>query len=276
MPSLTAIPARPTRRSVALGAAWAVPTIAVGAAAPAMAASLPPCGIGAAVNYTMYYPSTVGTTMSATGDTFSPAGCPVDLSAFTNTKTGTVTRNTTYNLKTYETAGDFGQSSTPSLSTKWIELYQSGAASGAYQEVVYVFSQPIYNVSFQVGDIDSDYLGGTAGRYQDQVVVNPGATGGAAFTATPVDPSFLAGAGTNTVNSVQAATNAGGTTPAGGPWEQPLTSTRALVTFNAAGPLTSITIRYSNINPLSSCLVAGCGVQQVYLSPIKFNAVACA
>ncbi len=34
---------RPSRRTVASGAAWAVPVIAVGAAAPAMAASPPDC-----------------------------------------------------------------------------------------------------------------------------------------------------------------------------------------------------------------------------------------
>ena len=34
---------RPSRRTIASGAAWAVPVIAVGAAAPAMAASPPPC-----------------------------------------------------------------------------------------------------------------------------------------------------------------------------------------------------------------------------------------
>lgn len=156
-----------SRRTVAAGAMWAVPVIAVAAAAPAMAASQ-------CVVTTNFDNLTVGT--SPTTFTFSPSPVTATISYASTGQGGD------------NTPGGTGQVAATSTSPSWnyieVELLDE-LNTGDSVTVTLTFSAPVENLTFKLHDID-----GLASQWRDTVRVN---TAGYTFVAG----ANIIGTGTN-------------------------------------------------------------------------------
>lgn len=225
-------PARPSRRSVAGGLAWAVPVIAVGAAAPRAAAS--PCNPQA---YTIAWDGAGGTAYSRTGNTSGTATtdpdgagpvAPVTLSmssAFTGAMTsGNESGSTNQNFRV--SAAQVGGLGTPGLQFEQVltnRFNQTPPQRAARQTVTFSFSEPVVGLTFTMTDIDA-----LNGDFIDMVELSGTFTYAHATTRTT-------GAGTqgspfrNTQNGDVANTSANGN-----------------VTITYPGPITSFTMTYWN------------------------------
>lgn len=159
---------RPTRRTLVRGAAWSVPAISVAVATPAFAAS--PCA------KTALLPVTWSTTYTA------------------STQTGTTAGGTNVNVTAGYTQGAGGGSvATTNLAPSAapgtndsITLRnnspagQVGNPENSYQTVNFVFTRPVYELTFFLDDIDQST------NYQDRV----------GLVATPVEnPGRVVGSG---------------------------------------------------------------------------------
>ncbi|QIM21215.1 hypothetical protein G7075_08865 [Phycicoccus sp. HDW14] len=156
--------ARPSRRSIASGMAWAVPVIAVGAAAPRAAAS--PCNPQA---YTIAWDGAGGTAYTRTGNqsgtaTTDPDGAgpvaPVTLSmssAFTGAMQSgneSNTQNQNFRVSTAQVGG----LNTPGLQFEQTvnnRLSQTPPQRSARQTITFTFSEPVVGLTFTMTDIDA-------------------------------------------------------------------------------------------------------------------------
>lgn len=156
--------ARPSRRSVAGGLAWAVPVIAVGAAAPRAAAS--PCNPQA---YTIAWDGAGGTTYSRTGNqsgtaTADPDGAgpvaPITLS-MSSTFTGTMASGNESGLTNQNfrvSAAEVGGLGTPGLQFEQTHTNARNTTPpqrNARQTVTFTFSEPVVGLTFTMTDIDT-------------------------------------------------------------------------------------------------------------------------
>lgn len=198
MSSLPALsPARPTRRAVARGAAWAVPVVAVGAAAPYAAAShCPPYSYvldwgGVASTYTRTNATNALATTDPDGAGATPAvGVTIESTLVGGIATGQELTTTNQNLRVAGT--NIGGSGRPGL-----QFQQHPTATNrtnpsndavpqrtARQEVKFTFSRAVVDLRFSISDID-----GTVGDFLDRVELTTG------FTYT-YNATYVAGAGT--------------------------------------------------------------------------------
>jgi len=236
-------PTTVSRRTIATGLAWSVPTMAAAVAAPAFAASRcttsTPAYTGG--NASMSNPTASVTAKGATGVTLSTktvANSPTTLSS---------SQNMRIMLTSDTTLGPAG----------YVQLHQY-KQNGPGQTVTYTFSQPVYNVSFQIADIDTQYMAANS-HYRDSVTVS-----GAVATTTSGDISVSGGTATstNTASSTNQKTYE---------WTK-LNDPRGIATFTIAGPVTSFTITYTNTYVGSANSSTNDNSQQVYISPITFCA----
>lgn len=213
-----------SRRAVTAGTAWAVPAVAWAAAAPAFASST--CQ---PADYTF------GTTLDGVNVTT------------TATKVGTFNTPTT-NLTTTTIQG-----------TSALILQQKPqVANSQYQEVTFTFSQPVYNLSFTVFDIDGTQVP-QMGGYLDQVSVTK-VNGGTASGFTSVKGSNVTGSGT--AASPWTAVNK--TTPTD-PGKTTVSDVN--VSFAPSTGISSFTLRYST---------ATLGVtQEIYIGNLSFTSTNC-
>lgn len=223
-----------SRRSLAKGAVWALPAISVTAASPAFAASgCLPVGIT--------FPTTTTSSASITGT--SSAGVTATA---TNKVSGSVTTSAGYNMTSNALQG-----------TTAVQLAQN-PTQGSYQELTFTFSQPVYNLQFQIFDVDYN----TYNTYTDYLVLT------AVNGATP--PSF-----TSTTGSF-----AQGSGTAASPWQPNKTAnktgpvvetdprTTVAVSLAPAAAVTSFTIRfYSPTKPQA--------LQQIWVGGISFTTNKC-
>jgi hypothetical protein len=141
---------RPSRRAIAAGAAWAVPVIAVGAAAPALAASHDPC-----VPTTNFDSLVVGSKPSQV--IFLPSMVVATLGWDSTGNNGDTTPGNTGRVA--------ATSTTPSW--KYIEIEQlSPLQVGDTVTLTISLSQPVDGLSFIIHDIDS-----TTNGWRDEVEV---------------------------------------------------------------------------------------------------------
>lgn len=225
-----------SRRSVARGFAWTVPAVAVTAAAPAFAASMP-CTLQTVSTFSTATPTAAITTNKGTGSD----GVTVTATA---TKSGTFNTAVQYNMT--------------SPDGKFIQLAQN-PGSGQYQELTFTFSQPVYNLSFVVADVD--YLNNMNGTYKDGVVVQQ-VNGATPVYTTTAKGSNVTGSGTTS-----------------SPF-QPVSTTTQYVYSDAAGqvtvkvnPTTGVTtfsIRYSDLANRTDSLS-----QQIYIGGITYTTTNC-
>lgn len=223
-----------SRRTLAQGAAWAVPAIAVAGAAPAFASST--CQLSSVT-----FPTTATTQTSIV----STPTAGVTATA-TNKITGSVTTGVGYNMTSKALQGTTG-----------VQLAQNPSAN-SYQELTFEFSQPVYNVSFTVFDIDWN----SQNNYTDNVELAKinGTTPGN-FTSVP--NSYVQGNGT-TSNPWQP----NKTVNKSGPLDETEPRTTVKVTLAAKTAVTSFTIRFSSpTKPVA--------LQQIWVGGIQFTTTNC-
>jgi hypothetical protein len=144
-----------SRRTLARGAAWSAPVIAVGVAAPAYATSVP-CQVQ--TNFDNLTPGTKPTTL-----TFLPSTITASI-AYASTGNGGD-----------NTPGGTGQVAATSTNPSWnyieVEMLKQLTA-GDTVTVTITFTQPVTNLNFRIHDIDTEN-----GQWVDHVVINtPGYT----------------------------------------------------------------------------------------------------
>lgn len=247
-----------SRRTFARTTAWAVPTVAIGAAAPALAASsCPPI----AYKFDLNSSFTRSSNTSATLTTADPAGAPKPVTmtvtaAYTgNMKSGSETvgeANTNLTIQT----GNVGGYSTGALT---IAQTLTGSPSNYQRNALgtYTFSftsggKPltVTGLSFTITDIDS-----TSGDFIDTVELTPG------FTITNRSAALTGGAVLGNPIKPTSANAPQGIDAAGG---------NLSVTY--AGPLTGFTMTYWN----SMSSFSGVDRDQtVFLTNVSFMAAAC-
>lgn len=136
--------AAPTRRTVVRGAAWSVPVVAIASAAPAYAASPPPCQVG-----THWNSMTTGTRPSRV--TFPPTDVTMTLS---------------YSGDTGNQNGSVLDGPQGGQSGKWLLLEMDSPRLGDEVTATLTFSEPVENLTLTIFDIDAVDRG-----YIDSVVV---------------------------------------------------------------------------------------------------------
>jgi hypothetical protein len=213
-----------SRRRVAQGAAWAVPVIAVGAAAPNAAAS--PCTETHTYDWSIYTSGTYTTTINA-------AGATTTMTITSNQPRGNV-GSPSNNLRVWN-GPDGGFPST----AKYLEvaLRADSTTTKFSQTVTFTFSSPVTNLTVTLADIDSS--GGTSTpAFQEGVYI----TSAASFTTSVPSGSTLSGTGTQT-----------------DPWiaqlgySVPATSDSGNAFAYFAGPVTSFSVTlFDVIDPISS------------------------
>lgn len=211
---MTEQPADPVRRALVRGAAWSVPVVAMATAAPVFAASL--------CTKTALLPVTWSPTYKTTTQTGSTtAGVNVNVSAsYTSTVLGPGSINAsnmaTSNVATTRDAFTL-VSNGPSVSLD---------PNANYQTVSFVFTRPVFELTFFIDDIDRgtgywDYVGLAA-----TPIETPGAVLGAQVT----------GGGTIDANAWRTTSTGGGDNAAG--------QTVKVTYGNGAIGMTSLTLRF--------------------------------
>lgn len=178
-----------SRRTVAKGATWIVPSVLVATAAPAYAVSPGAC---AGVCYTLVWTSTTRTAgtdntggnwaRSATVSPPSGTGCTTPLSASisqnrTGGFSGAVSSPTsgTYNYSRSNERGDFsvgtnsGSGTVVGANSGLVLSQSNGPSNTAQQTVTFNFGVPVQSVSFTIYDLTTVTTSGTASNYSDQV-----------------------------------------------------------------------------------------------------------
>lgn len=259
-------PSRPTRRAVARGAAWSVPVVAAGAAAPYAAAS--PCP---PVSYTLDWldDGTRTYARASSSQAFAlvlPVGGsgPTARVDFGATTTGEI-ELTGLNLEISSTGVGGLSPAERGLVLSQRLLTAAGATPpgrDARQDLTIAFTDPVSSSPLTVTDLrftvtDVDGSTTSPNNFVDRVELSPAATSlttGAAVTGTGTSPSPLA----PTVD------------------DQPLddtTSNLGNATVTIAGPVSgAVTVTYWNATtrPL---MLPDDAIQQVYLTNISFTVV---
>ncbi|MBM6398977.1 hypothetical protein [Phycicoccus sonneratiae] len=251
-------PARPSRRAVAGGLAWAVPVIAVGAAAPRAAAS--PCN---PQSYTIGWNGAGGTSYSRTGNqsgtaTTDPDGAgpiaPVTLS-MTSTLSGrmaTGNESGTTNQNFRVSSAEVGGLGVPGLQLEQTVTGTRRSEPGrdALQTVTFVFSEPVVGLTFTLTDIDA-----LDGDFIDMVELS------GAFTVTHVT-NRTTGAGT-TASPLRNTANG----------DVANTSNLGNVRITYPGAITSFTLTYWNNATFFSTQNGADRNQIVSIGPMTFNVI---
>lgn len=175
------------RRTLVAGAVWAVPTVAVASAAPAMAVSC-------LQSYTIDWDSSNYVRNSTTSGSYTVPNTGITLSVGANYGSNTASTSsppTGYtSLKAYSNyCGVSG-----SLALAYIRGSGTGATNGT--TLTLTFSQAVYDVSFTIGDIDG-YTNATpvqAGQGGTEYVT----TNMCPTTSAITDPTYLGGNGCST------------------------------------------------------------------------------
>lgn len=239
---------RPGRRALVRGAAWATPAVALGFAAPALAAS--PCAPQAyAVTFAdgSYSRSGGAPTTQASGVATATGSTGGSSFAFTvrSVNVGSVTRD----------AGNLLAQSASILAAgvpgRAIEVWHT-AAAGAGQVVTVTFDRAVSDLRFTLLDIDTS--GNTTG-FLDNVSLTPAPT---AFTYA--NPNYLQGTGV-TGNTFR---------PRAGVATSPASSSNGNVSVTIAGPTSSVAIRF--VNGRTGGAAAG---QSIGISSMTFTAAGC-
>lgn len=169
-----------SRRQVATGAAWSVPVLILGTAAPAAAASPVYCSQRSSTATTSMATATTGPGYTRTNSTngtwrtddpdgsaalYSPATIAISSTVVgSNLSLGfTAERD---NLTTYTTGGVTGLTiNQRPTSPKGTRGYENR------QDVTFRFDQPVYNLSFTIADISSNATSNTSYQFWDAVSV---------------------------------------------------------------------------------------------------------
>ncbi len=226
-------PARPSRRSVAAGLAWAVPVIAVGAAAPRAAAS--PCN---PQRYVIDWSGSSGTTYTRASSTaglatVDPDGAgpvlPVTM-AIATTFVGSMQAGseTGSNDNLRISTGQVGATGKPGLTFHQTLTGSYGGTPpqrGARQLVTFTFSEPVVGLSFKITDIDSN-----RGDFDDRIELS------GSFGYAIANTYRLAGAGSAASPFAPTSSNR----PVG------TDSSDGNVTITYPGPITTFTMTYWN------------------------------
>lgn len=247
---------RPTRRTLARGAAWAVPVLAVGAAAPASAAS--PCDPipyelawrdSSTTAYTQFSQTSGVVTVS------SPSGGPVvgvSISASVSAPTLQLRpENLSMSTSTLAGLGQYGLILAQRL------LAPANAVPpgrSARQSITFAFDRPVSSLSFTVTDIDSDKAGD---NFVDAVEVTPDPD---SVTHGP----WVTGLGTQASPARPTDDNR--------PVDESGSSSDGNATFAVAGPVSALTLVYWNTSTTE--VQPGDGLDQtVFVTNISFTAV---
>lgn len=249
-----------SRRAVVAGAAWATPAIIAATAAPARAASAPPCApIQLVTDWTSAsYARTSASTATYTWiDPLGNGSVPVLTLTIASTVVGpTFTSLAAANLA--GSAGPTGGQSLPGLDLSLNLLQHTTATTNTGADYTFTFSQAVTNVAFTVTDIDGIYFGG--------VNTNSGAE-----RVTLSSPSPISG----TVTSSGYLTGTGVT---GDPWRRRPSSTPNLsdlaksssngnVSVTSAA-LTQFTLGFRLLDSTSNVAL---GSYNLWLTPITFT-----
>lgn len=161
-----------SRRALAQGAAWAVPTAALAATAPALAASPPICEMT-----TLYWPT--GATPSPANVTVGDGGTGLSsiTSQVSSTNTRIIqTRGTMGNftgLKTHNNTSNFGGIH---IGSAFLVLDQANHTNTSYQRITITFPAPVHCLSFYIADIDTNWCktgcNCSYGAHADKLVVH--------------------------------------------------------------------------------------------------------
>lgn len=233
-----------SRRTVTTGAAWAVPAVMAAATAPAFQASRP-------CTYTV---SAWQTRVSDLGAT---AQNQIRATTVANggTRFGTAYTNMAISPN-IDGAGVYSDAN-------WLQLGQGGNNLRG-QTVTITFPQEVYCVEFYVNDIDTQWVRSIASTYRDTVTVAPG------FTATTASPYVTVSGG-----MAQATNTASSANPDTWSWDH-TDSANGLAKFTAAGPITSLTLEYTNPAARTTATGVNNNNQQVWVSPLKYSTAPCA
>ncbi|MGQ4495277.1 hypothetical protein ACUH9Y_07295 [Dermabacteraceae bacterium P13115] len=202
---LTAKSSPISRRTIARGALWAAPAMVIASAAPAFADST--CAIQNAK------PVPSNSTRQIT---------------FNGSDGITVTGRVT------------GGNSQISNNNLWVldsgeVVLEQDASQGEYQEILFEFSKPVYNLNFVISDIDNDWQ--QRGGYTDAVAVSGD------VVVTPVAPGYLR-TSNNRVSAPLARSDrdSQGVLP-----NDPKGQVR--ISNRPGSPVKSFTLRYENLSP---------------------------
>ena len=246
--------ARPTRRAIAKGTAWAVPAIAVGAAAPQAAAS--PCAPQA---YTVDWAGGSGTVYTRTNDTSGTATAdpdgagpipPITVNVSSMFLGGAIVGTSGGTVYNYRVSGGpvGGTGDAGLLFYQQVPLTNTGRA--ARQVITFSFTEAVQNLRFTITDIDSANQ-----NYRDSVDL----TG--VFTPTITNPTYVTGSGTQPSPLTSNGTNLGIDS----------TSSNGNVLVRYPGPLSSFTLNYWNSN---TTFGTGADRQQlIYVTALRFDVV---
>jgi hypothetical protein len=151
-------------------------------------------------------------------------------------------------------------------STDAMEIDVNFGNRTSYIDVTYTFSAPVQNVSFGISDIDRP-SGSSPYTYADQVTVTGGSTSG---TVIPTLTKYNTSSNIVTIsgNVATATTGYGGGTVSSLTQNSSDQNGTIFVSFNG-NAITSITIRYGNIN--SSSVSSNPGLQAIAIGNLSFQ-----
>lgn len=169
------------------GAAWSVPTVAIGAAAPALALTPSLCPAG---KYTMNWSYGAGLFASTPSGAPGTNGYstwtwkPTVLQGIGAANAFTVTATSTYSNAVGTSPSLTMRGTTGGSSTSGVTMGQTASSASNSACFTFTFSQPLVNVAFSIGDIDIPA--------HERVTISPAPDGQSYNTAT------IAGSGTAT------------------------------------------------------------------------------
>lgn len=184
-----------SRRAVVAGGAWVAPAVLLATAAPAAAASTPPCQpVQLATDWT----SAAYVRTSATSGTYTwvnPLGngsIPVLTLTIGATVVGpTFTTIAPANLT--GTAGPTGGQAVPGLDLSLDAIQNATNTTITGADYTFAFSQAVTNVSFGITDIDGSYFSGNSANSGVERVA---LSSPSAITGTVANAAYLTGTGT--------------------------------------------------------------------------------
>lgn len=250
-----------SRRAALTGAAWAAPAVLMATAAPAVAASVPPCQpVQLATDWT----SAAYTRTSATSATYTwvnPLGngsIPVLTLSVTATRVGTAfTSLGAANLTS--TASPTGGQSVPGLDLNLILDQHTTNTTDTGADYTFAFSQAVTNLSFALTDIDGTYFNNqsTNSGAERVTLSSPSAISGAI-----VSSAYLTGTG--------AAGDAWRRRPNSTPNATDLANTSSAGNVNVTSPaLSQFTVGYRLLD--STTTTGGTSGFNIWLTPIMFT-----
>jgi hypothetical protein len=183
------------RRTLVAGAAWSAPAILLATAAPAVAASVPPCK---PVTLVTDWTSSSWMRTSATTGTYTwvnPLGNG-SIPVLTLTVTASVVGSSFTSLASGNltgTAGPTGGFSQPGLDLSLNLTKKTSNTTDTGADYLFAFSQPVTGLSTTITDIDGTYFNNTSSNSgAERVRVSSPST----ITGTVANSSYLTGTGT--------------------------------------------------------------------------------